>query len=396
LVEENLADGLLDAVTDALGIAGAHRGGDFLEIEERQGLGGHLLGTAIGVAVERGEDARRIEAGDGAKCERGLARAGNESVEDVGVEGEVLAGGQRELALARDFGIVGLNRDGQGLDQLLACRSGQRDLDGGDAFAIGSVQRNRQSGLGLVGKVDAGGGLAERQAIGRHVEAHAAGGAGGVDNFKPECRCVARGKEARHRGGDDDRVTDENVLIGLAHGGLGPCDGHQFYRAVEAGQGEFGAGVAIRTNLDRAREVGHQFLGRWGGFELGPACVAAGAHGAHCAVLAIDQAAIDVAYRHAEFLLAEIVAFRVRRSVGGKVEDADIDGSERDEGLFASRDAIDLDRHGQRAARVGFGRGLDGRRPACALRGRQAHRTGRAHGMACGQRPRPSGAGPRR
>jgi hypothetical protein len=49
-----------------------------------------------------------------------LPDPGTKPVEDVGVEGEVLAGGQRELALARDFGIVGLNRDGQGLDQLLA------------------------------------------------------------------------------------------------------------------------------------------------------------------------------------------------------------------------------------------------------------------------------------
>ena len=115
--------------------------------EERQGLGGHLLGAAIGIAVERGEDARRVEAGDGTKRERGLAGAGHEAVEDVGVEGEVLTGGQRELALARDFGIVGLNRDGQGLDELLACRSGRRDLDGGDAFAIGSVQRTRPLSL---------------------------------------------------------------------------------------------------------------------------------------------------------------------------------------------------------------------------------------------------------
>ena len=60
-----------------------------------------------------------------------------------------------------------------------------------------------------------------------------------------------------------------------------------------------------------------------------------------------------------ELALAEEIAARVRRLVPREIEDADVDRGDRDLGLFAGREAADLDRQGQRLARPGLVRRVD-------------------------------------
>ena len=68
-----------------------------------------------------------------------------------------------------------------------------------------------------------------------------------------------------------------------------------------------------------------------------PRAVAAGAELAGGAERAVDQAAVEVAQFEAELALAEEPVFRIRRLVVGEVEDADIDGRDRDIGVGGRR-----------------------------------------------------------
>ena len=72
---EHARDGAVDALAQQRVGGEAHALGHVVDVEQRQGAAGRLLGAAVGVAVERGEDARHVERGggpdrDGRPCER--------------------------------------------------------------------------------------------------------------------------------------------------------------------------------------------------------------------------------------------------------------------------------------------------------------------------------------
>ena len=58
---EHALDGAVDALAQLRVGGEPHALGHVVDVEQRQGAARRLLGAAIGIAVERGEDARHVE-----------------------------------------------------------------------------------------------------------------------------------------------------------------------------------------------------------------------------------------------------------------------------------------------------------------------------------------------
>ena len=165
---------------------------------------------------------------------------------------------------------------------------------------------------------------------------------------------VARGKEARQRGGHDNGIAHQNIRFRLAHTRGRPRNGHQAHSAVEARHIELHLGAAIWAHGNRAAEIGHKLFGGRRAFHphLG-ARISARADLAHRAVHPVNQATVKVAHLHTEAALAEIVLRRVGGFEGCEVENAQIDSCNRDIGGFPCRDPVDHERGLQRRTGIG-------------------------------------------
>ena len=151
---------------------------------------------------------------------------------------------------------------------------------------------------------------------------------------------------------------------------------------LKAGRSKQTLRRAVGADLDDAGEQRQRRLGRQIAFEIA-AVVAAGLQRAGGALHAVDQQPVEIADVDGELALAEEIAARVRRLEPRQIEDADVDRGDRDLGLFAGREAADLDRQGQRLARPGLLRRVD--RDVELVRGFVDARTrrGPARGRAC-------------
>ena len=149
-----------------------------------------------------------------------------------------------------------------------------------------------------------------------------------------EARLVAEIEEARQRRLGDDRIAHDHVLRRMGDLGLRPGRRHHAHRAVEGRQVEADLRGAVGADLDDARIARERRLGRRIGLEAA-ARVAAGADRALLALHAVDQEAVEVADLGTHLALAEEVIARLRHLVIGEVQNADIDGRDRDIGLLA-------------------------------------------------------------
>ena len=149
-------------------------------------------------------------------------------------------------------------------------------------------------------------------------------------------RAVAEIEEARQRRGDDDGVAHDHVRLGRADLALRPGDRHHADRAVESGDIEADVGDAVGADLDHAGKQRERGLRRQIALEVA-AAVAAAVQRAGGAFHAVDQEAVEVANVHAELALAEEITGRVGGLEAGQVQNADIDGGDRDLGLLSRR-----------------------------------------------------------
>ena len=112
------------------------------------------------------------------------------------------------------------------------------------------------------------------------------------------------------------------------------------HRAVEVGQLELDLGRAVGADFDDAGEQRQRLLDRRAALHRhAAAAVAAGAQLAALGAHAVDQAAVEVADLGAEPALAEEPAFGLGRLEARQVEDADVDGGNRDARLLAGGQA---------------------------------------------------------
>ena len=151
-------------------------------------------------------------------------------------------------------------------------------------------------------------------------------------------RLVAGRQEARQAGRDHDRIAHDHVGLGMADAVRRPGDRHDADGAVELRDVEADGRLAVARRAAPGRRR-RRPASRVGGLPLHRhlRAVAAGAERAGGAERAVDQAAVEVAHLEAELALAEIPGLRIGRLVVGQVEDADVDGGDRDIGLARRR-----------------------------------------------------------
>ena len=145
----------------------------------------------------------------------------------------------------------------------------------------------------------------------------------------------------------------------MADGLVAPGDDRNPHRAVELRHVEGDRRLAVVADFHRALEECDQFFLGWAALGAHERAVTAGADAADNAGRAVDQPAIDVADFEAQRPLPKIPGFRIGALVVGQVEDADIDGGDRDIGLAARREAGKRYRYGQRRARFALLRQVD-------------------------------------
>ena len=155
-------------------------------------------------------------------------------------------------------------------------------------------------------------------------------------------RAVAGQQEARQGRRQHDRIAHRDVDRALPDFVLAPGHRHDAHGAGEVGNVERDIGGAVLADgddagIERDRRPGRRTAVQFRAF------VAAGADFAARALHAVDQLAVKIADIGRQRALAEIIVGRRRRLVIGEIEDADIDGGNRDPRLLAGGKAGDLD-----------------------------------------------------
>ena len=194
---------------------------------------------------------------------------------------------------------------------------------------------------------------------------------------------IAEAQEARCRHGQRERIAHEHIRSGRAELAGAPRDGHEAHCAVEVGHVELGFGRTIRLDFDDAGEQRERLLdGRTAahGHAAAAFAVTARAERSACRAHPVDEAAIEVADFDAETTLGVEVTLRGGRLEAREVQNAHIDGGDREACRFASFKAFDLHRHDECACRFD----LCGRiqreleRFALGIEGEPAHADGTA------------------
>ena len=130
----------------------------------------------------------------------------------------------------------------------------------------------------------------------------------------------------------------------MAHALGAPGHRHDPHRAVEVGQLDRDAGLAAIIELDDARVIGEQFLGRRRAFDRQTQSVAARAHHARHALHPVDEPAIEIADLHPQPALGEIPVVRRGRLIAREVQNPEIDRRDRDIDRLSGLGALDPDR----------------------------------------------------
>ena len=149
----------------------------------------------------------------------------------------------------------------------------------------------------------------------------------------------------------NDRVANDHIAIRLPDARLRPRNRHDARCSVELRDIEIDDRLALGVEAHNARIEREQFFGRRAALGSQARPVATGANAPECTLRGIDQPAVNVADFEPESALAEIPVAGIGRIVIGQVENADIDGGDRDKGFFASLEATDGDRNGELVVR---------------------------------------------
>ena len=332
----------------------ADAGGHVVDIEQRQGAAGGLLGAAIGVAVEAHQQRRHIEGGSLRDTDADRRAVKNACGEQFLVDAQRAAiGSQVDHHTVGDRKLCRAHRQ---IERLLDLRpTVMRELDGDRSSACRARNQREGERLPLA--------LGERQLLGQGLVAGRevsgrgdrqlviAGGAVGVGDIEAHGRGIAGRQEARQAGRDHHRIAHDDIGLGMADGFLGPGDGHDAHGAVELRDVEVDPRLAVGIEFNRAGEEGDQLLGRRTALRLHVGAVATCPELAGGAERAVDQAAIKVADLETQHALTEEPILRIWRLVVGEIEDADIDGRDHHIGVAAGLRAVDGDRDRKLLAR---------------------------------------------
>ncbi len=387
LTVEDRVDGDLHLVTRIVARAlGAHRD-ELFGIEQRQRAAGDLLRAAIGVAVERGVERRRIDR-DRREADRDIRRARHIAFQQVFGDAEGVARPHQLRGRAR-FRQVGR----PGLDLVIAgdgvfVRTRHFETQRRDAFSFRRDAHRQVHALALAERAGERGGRNADLLAARDFRGELAGGefdvvdGGGDDGF------VAGGEEARHHEIRRRAVTHLHLLFSRAETGLRPGDRHQAEFAVEFRQGERNFRAAA-FDFDKAGEDDDR-LGRHNRQPFPAELVTADPHFGRQAHVRVEQAAIVVVQLDAERLAAEIVGDRVRRLELRQLQNAFVNSGQGQVDLLL-RSAFDLHIHRLVRTRTGdvrrIQRDLEGARGHVDRHMRDADgaaRLGIQHGVAAG------------
>ena len=315
-----------------------------------------MLGAAIGVAIQRRQQAGGVELRQWPRRQDGRAGAGFEIGKQVVIQRKGIARIQGKAAGKGNLGIQRLHRNDQWFVQHLAVRRGQADVDlvGAD---ISGRDWYREACLLQITKGEFSRHIAgaDGNTLPPDFQPHFTRRPCGMGDLKQHTRGIPGRKETRQAGGKDHGIAHQNILFRLADTGCGPDHSHQAHSAVEFGHVEGGVGHAVFVHLNGAAEIGDQFFGGWrrlrAHFATG---VPAGTDHAHRAVHSVNQTAINIADTHAQFALAEIMFGGIGAFKSCQVQDTDIDGGDGGIGGFTRLHPVHLQRHLHWRARGGF------------------------------------------
>ena len=342
---DDAIDGILDAIVDArIGWpVPEHR--HVVVVEQRHGAAGRLLDAAERILVERPQQSRDVDAGNARQRGADLGGAGGEGGDHVAIDRRLVPGAE-----ARD-GI-----DGAGslrrphLDVPFALNGEVAGpLDGDGHFAEAGIPRPQRPGqqLALIGGQPLR--LVHRplerdRARGRQRDAIVAGLTIDIVQRQRHPPEILRGEEARQHRIRGNGIAHEQALLARAHAVPVVGDGHEPQLTDEIGDVEGDLRLALVVEFHRAAEQCHG--ARRDDVESADlAGIAAGPDAPEFVGPGVEQAAVIVAHGDAETTLAEIVAGGIGRLVAGELQDAFVDGGQRDERVLAGLQVGHLHRH---------------------------------------------------
>ncbi len=173
----------------------------------------------------------------------------------------------------------------------------------------------------------------------RHLERIGGGGAFDVVHGDVEACLVAERQEARTRRGQCHLVAHDHVFGRVSELAGAPGDRHDADGAIKVRQVEIDARRAVGADGDDARIERDGFLHGWVALQAGSAGVAARAQGSAVGAHAVDQPPVEVTDLQPHAPLGVEPAFGRGRLETRQVEDAEVDGRNRDAGLLAGIEA---------------------------------------------------------
>ena len=200
-------------------------------------------------------------------------------------------------------------------------------------------------------------------------------------------RLVARRQEARQDELRHHRIAHGQRPVGVADLLVAHDHRHQAQFAVEVGNRRAAPAPCRRRRLSRGRRRARRFCVGTTASGRPPRLSPPSRKDADRAFLRLDQAAVIVVHADAEPPLAEIKADRIGRFEIGELQDAFVDGGEREIGVFALGKAFDDDGNGDALARRDLVRVRRSEASACVRNCRRPATPRRSNAPARGPSP---------
>ena len=304
--------------------------GEFADIEQRQSAARDLLRTAVRIAIERRQQARRIERRRGADRDRDAAGAGNEIGKKIARQRQAFALAERLHRAPRQDLRRRPHCEHVAAFERKARRTADAHPNGAAAGGAGGDRDGHRAALlGAQRQLLRRSGADQNGVRRRHGDRVIAGLPFDIVEIEMNGRAVAGKQEARQRRRQHDRIAHDDVGGGVADLVLAPRHRHDAQRAFEIGHVERNLRVAVRADRDDAGIERHRRSRGRTALQL-RALVAAGANLAARALHAVDQLAVEVADFRRKRALAEIVIVGRRRLVVRQIENADVDRGDHD------------------------------------------------------------------
>ena len=167
-----------------------------------------------------------------------------------------------------------------------------------------------------------------------------------------EARPIADRQESRQRAEQDDGIANDHIRLRMADLVLRPGVDSDARGSIEGRNIEGDFRRSVRADFHHAGITHQRRVARRRILARLRRGVAAGADITARSLHAVDQQAVDVADLHRQLPLAEEMLERIGRLVARQIEDAEIDGRDRDISLLARLQAGEPDRNIERSARL--------------------------------------------